>query len=132
MQLNGLPKSGGISLAHGWGGGPVPALSGYILGIRPTAPGYRHWIIAPQPGDLHYAQGQAPTPHGPIDSRWRRGGHFFKLTIAAPRGTSGVVRLPLPRHAHAIAMDGKAVHAKRRRGVAVFKKVRGRHTFVAG
>jgi hypothetical protein len=131
MQLNGLPKSGGISLAHAWGGGPVPALSGYILGIRPTAPGYRHWIIAPQPGDLHYAQGQAPTPHGPIDSRWRRGGHLFKLTIAAPRGTSGVVKLPLPRHAHAVAMDGKAVHAKRRGGVAVFKKVRGRHTFVA-
>jgi alpha-L-rhamnosidase len=131
MQLNGVPKSGGISLAHGWGGGPVPALSGYVLGIRPTAPGYRHWIIAPQPGDLRFAQGQAPTPHGPIASRWRRGGHLFKLTVAAPRGTSGVVQLPLPRHAGTIAIDGKVVHNKRRGGVVVFKKVRGQHTFVA-
>ena len=48
MRLDGVPKSGGISLAHGWAGGPVPALSGYVLGIRPTAPGYRHWIVAPR------------------------------------------------------------------------------------
>jgi alpha-L-rhamnosidase len=132
MQLNGVPKSGGISLAHGWGGGPVPALSGYVLGIRPTAPGYRHWIIAPQPGDLRFAQGQAPTPHGPIASRWRRGGGSFKLTVAAPRGTSGVVELPLPRHTRTIAMDGKVVHAKRSGGVARIKPGAGTHTFVAG
>ena len=39
--------AGWVSLAHGWGGGPVPALSGYVLGIRPTAPGFRRWIVAP-------------------------------------------------------------------------------------
>jgi alpha-L-rhamnosidase len=132
MRLDGLPKSGGISLAHGWGGGPVPALSGYVLGIRPTAPGYRHWVVAPQPGDLRFAQGKAPTPHGPISSRWRRGGGSFKLTVVAPRGTSGVVTLPVIRHAHTIAVDGKVVHVKRRRGFIRFGKVRGQHTFVIG
>jgi alpha-L-rhamnosidase len=113
MQLNGVPKSGGISLAHGWGGGPVPALSAYVLGIRPTTPGYRHWIVAPQPGDLRFAQGQAPTPHGPIASRWRRAGGSFKLTVVAPKGTSGVVRIP-----------------RRKGGVARFKVGAGEHTFV--
>ncbi len=132
MQLDGTPKSGGISLAHGWAGGPVPALSGYVLGIRPTAPGYRRWIVAPEPGDLHFAQGKAPTPHGPIASRWRRGGHLFKLTVAAPRGTSGVVELPVPRHAHTVAIDGKVVHAKARGGVVRFRKVTGQHTFAVG
>jgi alpha-L-rhamnosidase len=132
LRLDGAPQSGGISLAHGWGGGPVPALSEYVLGIRPTAPGYRHWIVAPQPGDLRFAQGNAPTPHGPISSRWRRGGRSFKLTVVAPRGTSGVVEMPLPPHAGTIAVDGKVAHAKRRGGVAVFKKVRGQHTFFAG
>jgi alpha-L-rhamnosidase len=131
MQLNGVPKSGGISPAHGWGGGPVPALSGYVLGIRPTASGYRHWIIAPQPGDLRFAQGQAPTPHGPLASRWRRGGGSFKLTVAAPRGTSGVVEVPLLRHARTIAMDGKVVHAKRGGGVVRIKLGAGQHTLVA-
>ena len=132
MRLDGVPKSGGISLAHGWAGGPVPALSGYVLGIRPTAPGYRRWIIAPQPGNLRFAQGDAPTPRGPISSRWRRGGGSFKLTIVAPRGTSGVVKVPAPRHARTIAVDGKVVKAKRRGGVVRFSKVRGRHTFVVG
>jgi alpha-L-rhamnosidase len=132
MQLNGLPKSGGISLAHGWAGGPVPALSGYVLGIRPTAPGYGHWIVAPQPGDLRFAQGEAPTPHGPIASRWRRGGHSIKLTVIAPKGTSGVVKLPLPRHARTIAMDGKVIHAKRRGGAVRLRMRGGQHTFVAG
>ena len=132
MQLNGLPKSGGISLAHGWAGGPVPALSGYVLGIRPTTPGYRHWIVAPQPGDLRFAQGKAPTPHGAIASRWQRGGHSFKLTVVAPKGTSGLVEVPVPRHAHTVAMDGKVVHVKRKGGVARFRKVKGQHTFVVG
>ncbi len=132
MRLDGLPKSGGISLAHGWAGGPVPALSGYVLGIRPTAPGYRHWIVAPQPGDLHFAQGDAPTPHGTIASRWRRGGGTFKLTVSAPRGTSGVVVVPVPRHSHTVARDGKVVHVKRRGGFVRFRKVSGQHTFVVG
>jgi hypothetical protein len=132
MRLDGVPKSGGISLAHGWAAGPVPALSGYVLGIRPTSPGYRHWIVAPQPGDLRFAQGQAPTPHGPIASRWFHRGGVFKLTVLAPRGTSGVVEVPAFPHAHTIALDGKTVHVKRRRGVFRFSKVSGRHTFVVG
>jgi alpha-L-rhamnosidase len=139
MRLDGLPKSGGISLAHGWAGGPVPALSGYVLGIRPAAPGYRHWIVAPQPGDLRFAQGQAPTPHGPLVSRWRRTGGSFKLTVVAPRGTSGVVKVPLVGHRRAIAVDGKvawprgkgARHGKRHGNVVLFKKIAGQHTFVA-
>jgi alpha-L-rhamnosidase len=140
MRLDGVPKSGGISLAHGWAGGPVPALSGYVLGIRPTAPGYRRWVVAPQPGDLHYAQGNAPTPRGPISSRWRRAGGKLKLTVAAPRGTHGVVEVPLPPHAQTIARDGKVVwsggrrariHARRSGGVR-FRQGPGQHTFVAG
>ncbi len=132
MQLDGAPRSGAVSLAHGWAGGPVPALSGYVLGIRPTAPGYRRWIVAPEPGDLRFAQGKAPTPHGPIASRWQRGGHRFKLTVVAPPGTSGLVELPMPRQAHTVAIDGKVVHAKARRGVVRLRKVTGQHTFAVG
>jgi hypothetical protein len=141
MLLDGVPKTKETSLAHGWAGGPVPALSGYVLGIRPTAPGYRQWIVAPQPGDLRFAQGTAPTPHGPIASRWRRRGGSFKLTVVGPPGTSGVVDVPLLRHGRTIALDGKVVwshghpvgtHVRRRGGVVRFKKVAGQHTFVVG
>jgi alpha-L-rhamnosidase len=132
MELNGIPRSGAISLAHGWAGGPLPALSAYVLGIRPTRPGYRRWIVAPQPGNLRFAQGRAPTPRGPISSRWRRHKGMFKLTVEAPRGTAGVVAVPALGRVHTIAVDGKVVRAKRRGGVVRFGKVRGRHTFVVG
>jgi alpha-L-rhamnosidase len=132
MQLDGNPKSGGISLAHGWSGGPVPALSGYVLGIRPTTPGYRRWVVAPEPGSLRFAQGKAPTPHGPLSSRWRRSGRLFKLTVIAPKGTSGLVELPASKHSHTVAMDGKTIPAKRRDGVFRIRGVRGQHTFAVG
>ena len=133
--------AGWVSLAHGWGGGPVPALSGYVLGIRPTAPGYRTWVVAPQPGDLRFAQGQAPTPRGAIVSRWTRGKgrRSFKLTVDAPRGTSGAVTVPLLGRRRAIAMDGRIVwtgrhalggaRARRAGGAVTFRGIRGRHTF---
>jgi hypothetical protein len=106
------PTGAGLtSLAHGWGGGPAPALSGYVLGIRPVTPGFATWLVAPQPGDLRWAQGQAPTPHGPISSRWERGDgdRSFVLTVAAPAGTTGTVAVPLLGGRGAIAMDGRVI-----------------------
>jgi hypothetical protein len=137
----GASGAGNTSLAHGWAGGPVPALSGYVLGIRPTAPGYREWIVAPQPGDLRFAQGKAPTPRGSVASRWKRGrgGKSFKLTVKAPKGTSGVVEVPLLGHSRTIAIDGQiawrrgravgGVRAKREGDAVAFSRIEGTHTF---
>jgi hypothetical protein len=126
------------SLAHGWAGGPVPALSGYVLGVRPVTPGFATWTIEPQLGDLRFAQGAVPTPRGPIVSRWRRGSKRFVLTVAAPRGTRGDVIVP-DGAGRTIAMDGKVVWRRGRRtgcvrarrdGDAVrFSGLTGRHTF---
>jgi alpha-L-rhamnosidase len=136
--------AGSASLAHGWSGGPVPALSGYVLGIRPSSPGYRRWIVAPQPGNLRFAQGQARTPRGPLVSRWRRGRRnaSFRLTVVAPRRTSGVVEVPLLGARRKIWMDGclawdgrrasGGIRAGRVRGAVRFRGVRGRHTFAWG
>jgi len=132
-----LAGPGTTSLAHGWSGGPVPALSGYVLGIRPATPGFVGWTVEPQPGDLRYAQGQAPTPHGPIISRWQRGtgDRSFVLTMGAPAGTSGTVAVPELGASRTIAMDGhivwttsgasSAVHASERGGMVYFSDVRG-------
>jgi alpha-L-rhamnosidase len=157
MAFNGLPANyaslqaprdpfgaegaGFTSLSHGWSGGPVPALSGYVLGIRPRSPGYRTWIVAPQPGNLRFAQGQARTPHGALGSRWRRGrdDSYFRLTVVGPRRTSGVVEVPLLGGRRRLWMDARlvwngrhatgGVRAGRVRGAVRFRGVRGRHTF---
>jgi hypothetical protein len=106
------PAGQGISsLAHGWAGGPVPALSGYVLGIRPLTAGFATWIVEPQLGDLRFAQGQAPTPAGPIVSRWRRGSgdRSFVLTAGGPKATTGTVAVPLLGRDRTIAEDGRIV-----------------------
>lgn len=65
----GLPTR---SWCHGWSAGPAWLLPAYVLGLRPLDPGWSTIILAPQPGDLQWAEGTVPTPHGLIQVRWER------------------------------------------------------------
>ena len=56
----------GRSHCHGWSAGPAYLLPAKILGVTPTAPGYRTVAIRPTLGDLAWANGEIPTPHGNI------------------------------------------------------------------
>ncbi len=100
-------SAGSTSLAHGWSGGSASALPAFVLGVQPTAPGFARWRIAPQLGDLKWAQGTVPSPHGVITSRWVRTAHNLRLTVQAPAGTRGVVDLPLLRRPRALYRDGQ-------------------------
>jgi alpha-L-rhamnosidase len=102
VAQTGLPGLGpGTSLAHGWSSGATPALSMYVLGGRPLTPGYRTFLVEPQPGDLAWARGRVPTPHGPVAINWATGARFT-LTIAVPPGTRGYAGVP----ATAATVDG--------------------------
>lgn len=128
------------SLAHPMASA-VPGLSSQVLGISPQTPGYETWRIAPQAGDLTFAQGAAPTPHGQIAARWERAADTssFRLTVDGPGNRRGTVRVPLLGADRTIAMDGRAVWdgtravgniSVTRVGDAVeFTDVRGTHTF---
>jgi len=131
-----------VSLAHGWATGPVGALSNYILGLQAVDAGYKTWTIAPQTGDLKFAQGQVPTMSGaPLVSRWQvgTGNSSFELTMSAPRGTTGTVAVPELGAARDIAMDGRlvwkdgapvgGVSATEQNGEVLFSDVTGAHTF---
>jgi alpha-L-rhamnosidase len=61
------------SLCHGWAGGPTAWLSEQVLGVRPLEPGCRRVRVAPELGDLRWAEGVYPTPAGPIRLRHERG-----------------------------------------------------------
>jgi hypothetical protein len=102
---------GYVSLSHAWSTGPVAALSEYVLGLRATSPGFGGWTVDPQLGDLRWAQGQLPTPHGPLLSRWQRGAgdRFFRLTAGGLVGTSGSVVVPLLGSDRDVACDGRIV-----------------------
>ena len=86
IGLNGLPTAM-VSTAHAWSTGATSALTGYVLGVLPNAPGFARLTVAPHPGNLAWARGRTPTPHGPVDVSWRRqrcGG--FRLEVALPAG----------------------------------------------
>ena len=57
------------SLCHGWASGPTAWMSRHVLGIEILEPGCRRVRIAPQLGDLQWAEGTFPTPHGLIKVR---------------------------------------------------------------
>ena len=59
-------------------------LSDYVLGLRPTEPGYRRWKFDPHPGNLAFAEGKVPTPRGTIDVRWERVGDKLRCRIQEP------------------------------------------------
>jgi alpha-L-rhamnosidase len=115
IQLDGIPAGAGLgvvsdSSAHAWSTGPTPALSEYVLGVRPVTPGFARWQAAPQPGYLQWAQGVVPTPRGPISVRWRKAAEgSFVMTVDAPAHETGTVSIPVNSSHVTVARDGQVV-----------------------
>jgi hypothetical protein len=83
-----LYEQGFTSAAHGWSTGVLPALTNGLLGVTPTGPGFSTWTLDPHPGNVRWAQGEVPTPHGPIKVSWNQTPSAFDLTVEVPRGTT--------------------------------------------
>ena len=95
LRLNhGRLGAGRTSLAHGWSTAPTYALSAYVLGMRPTSPGWRTWTVEPQPIGLRFARGSVGTPSGSLGVGWRRVRGGLRVTVDAPGGTRGRIALP--------------------------------------
>src|SRR5262249_49533861 len=102
-------QGGFSSMAHGWSSGAAPALTRGVLGVTPTGAGYANYDVAPHPGNLKWAQGRVPTPHGPIDVAWEHAGGRFSLQVDAPTGTTGRARVPTFGLPSRITIDGSVV-----------------------
>ncbi|MCX6910640.1 MAG: family 78 glycoside hydrolase catalytic domain [Verrucomicrobia bacterium] len=74
------------SWCHGWSAGPTYLLTTHILGVRPTAPGWRSFEVHPQPCGLKWAQGTVPTPLGDIAVEWRIEDGRCTTAVRAPAG----------------------------------------------
>jgi hypothetical protein len=97
------------SLAHGWAAGPTVSLTNQVLGVQPTGAGFSSYDVVPTPGDLSWAQGRVPTPHGAISASWRRSGGAFTLTTDAPHGTTGRLAVPTGGARMRVTLDGRTV-----------------------
>jgi hypothetical protein len=74
----------------GWSSGAAPALTEYVLGVRPTSPGFATFTVDPHPADLGWANGTVETPHGPLAVSWTLVGGKPHVTARAPKGTRWV------------------------------------------
>lgn len=93
------------SLAHGWSSGPTAWLMEQILGIEPTAAGFRAVTIRPDLASLQWARGSEPTPRGLITVSMEHGA----VHITLPPDTIASVSLPFAANSEAIRENGKSV-----------------------
>lgn len=99
------------SSCHGWSAGPTYLLPAYILGIRPLAAGFTKVLVAPEPGDLTWAEGAVPTPQGLVRIKWTRAGGGFQLDASSPDGCEVTVKLPVIDIGGKWLLDGKPLNA---------------------
>ena len=78
------------SLCHGWSGTPAYFYGAYLLGIRPTSPGFETFTVAPVEGVIPSASGTVPTPHGPINISWEMVKGRMERKLDHPSNTSPV------------------------------------------
>jgi hypothetical protein len=98
------------SWCHGWSAGPTVFLSSEVLGVKPTAPGFRRFEVRPRIGDLEWAKGIVPTVRGDIPVSWKRDEETFHLKVTVPKGCKAEIAIPKADFGHPrILLGGKAV-----------------------
>jgi hypothetical protein len=80
------------SRCHAFSATPVYDLSTYVLGLKPTAPGFARFEAQPWFGGLEWAKGGMSTPSGPISLAWQRKGAAIELEVIVPEGLAGILK----------------------------------------
>ena len=94
--------------------------------IDPAQPGYKHILLAPQPGgELTSARGVLQSQHGEILSAWKLRAGRFEWEVIVPPNTTASVRFPVPKQAKIV--DGRKPLA-RSTGVSAVKTSGGNPT----
>ncbi|KAJ5409919.1 uncharacterized protein N7487_004278 [Penicillium crustosum] len=83
-----------VSHAHGWSSGPTSALTEYVVGLSVVSPLGSTLKIAPQFGDLEFAEAGFVTSLGKFEASWVLNSSGYVLTFSVPKGTVGDVILP--------------------------------------
>ena len=96
-----------VSLSHGWSSGPTAWLTEQVLGIQPTAAGFREVTIRPDLMGLEWARGAEPTPHGLIKVDLRRASGL-EATLDVPDGVDAQVSVPVTKGETSVEVNGQA------------------------
>ncbi|KAL1877478.1 hypothetical protein Daus18300_002465 [Diaporthe australafricana] len=107
-------EDGFTSMAHGWSTGVVPLLTNHALGLRPLAPGFRHWLFAPSSNweGMDWARGTVKSLWGPLWVQWQRVETSLNMIVDAPEGTDGSIVVPLAYGETELKLDAQVVWTK--------------------
>ena len=100
-----------VSLSHGWSSGPTAWLLEQILGIQPTAEGFRNVTIRPDLAGLAWAKGTEPTPYGLIRIDLKSGSNA-SIGLDIPNGVHATVLVPVPTGNSTVQVNGKPVRGQ--------------------
>ena len=105
------------AVAHGGATGAVYSLASHLLGVRPATPGCEEIEIAPQTGDLSWAEGAVPTGKGVVRAGWVITDGLFRLSCELPQEVRGGVVLPFASaHPDEVTANGAKATLARRDG----------------
>ncbi len=108
-----------LSFSHGWSSGPTSYLSEYVLGVRPTSGGMKTVEIVPFLGDLAWAEGTVPAPHGLIHVKAVKSGGGQVVTLGLPGGVDAQVGL----FGKSVIVNGRSYPIFRRAGGVSFVRL---------
>ena len=80
------------SETHAWTTFPVLEMLSVICGIQLPVYGSKNIIIAPNPGNLEWAEGSLPYPDGPVKVKIVRSAGSINATVTLPEGITGVFK----------------------------------------
>jgi len=111
-----------VSLSHGWSSGPTAWMMDNVLGVTPEEPGFRRVLIRPDLLDLDSAQGDIPSPHGPIHVELKKANGKMIATLNLPEGTQTRVLFPVASANEQVfvndqPLDGQALDEGRRKDI---------------
>ena len=107
------PEKDNLSWSHPWASAPGTAIPRGFFGINPSEPGYKKFVIKPQPGDVEEAQIAVSTHSGLIKASFVQSKAKFELTLEPPANTMARVCLPkLGLASTDVTLDGKKVVAQ--------------------
>ena len=86
------------SECHGWSSAPTYEFSAMVLGVYPTANGYKSVRVKPIVDcyDLDWAKGTVPTPRGIISVAWEKRDGHLTLDVTLPEGADIACEVILP------------------------------------
>lgn len=91
---------------HAWGASPAYIIQSWLMGIRPTSPGFKTAVIQPQIGNLKYAKCRMPTKHGPIEVQINRDDSYFNINVNIPNSIITDIVIPFSSENDSLLVDG--------------------------